>query len=167
MDWNNFKANDSRGAELLYGMMQSEQSNIKQRELFTEFTLLNGYSAWHIHNGWVMSGALSGDILHLDKINITWIERDDDGYSHSPARPIVGDKIIVVEDSPNINITTPFDLYCFEVINVELGTSRSCYVYVNLIETKQAVFNKECSCYEFYNKNKWNIISWLKNEFKK
>lgn len=163
MEWQNFKSNSIEGNNFILGMMNTEKKWQKARELFTKFIKENGFTAWHIHDGWVMNGYNNGNILHHEDIRIVWIESHA-GYSHVCRCPDVGEKIIIVSNSPDGDEVKPFDLYCYEVI--EKSKSLSNEIKLKRIEIKQAVFNQEENNYQFYIKKRWDIFSFLKRKVK-
>ena len=143
------KTNSIEGYNFRLGMNTLLNDWEKARKLFTKFTEENGFSAWHIHDGWVMSGYTSGQILDKEDITITWIESHV-GYSHTLRCPDIGEKIIIVNDSPRGNESKPLNLYCYEVIDKKYFLGYT--ITLKKIELKQAVFNKEKNEYEFYTK---------------
>ena len=163
MDWQNFKSNSIKGENFILGMISTEKRWKKARELFTKFIEVNGFTAWHIHDGWVMNDYNSGKILHHKDITILWIESHA-GYSHVRRCPNVGEKIIIVSDSPDGNEVKPFDLYCYEVI--EKRESTSIEIKLKRLEIKQAVFNQDENNYQFYIKERCNIFSFLRRKLK-
>ena len=111
-----------------------------------------------------MNSYNSGSILHHKDISIVWIE-EHAGYSHVWRCPEVGEKMIIIKDSPDGDEIKPFDLYCYEVIE-KSKLLLSNKIKVKHIEIKQAVFNQEESNYQLYTKKRFEIFSFLKRKFK-
>ena len=156
MEWQNFKSNSIVGDTFIMGIMNIEKEIQKGRNLFTEFIGTNGFTAWHIHDGWVMNGYNSGSILHHEYIRIMWI-KEHAGYSHVLRCPDVGEKMIIVSNSPNGEEINPFDLYCYEVIGKNESFTNE--IKLKRIEIKQGVYNRERNKYQFHTKERWNIFS--------
>lgn len=163
MEWQNFKSNSVEGDNFILGMMDIEKRWQKARELFTKFIKANGFTAWHIHDGWVQHGYNCGDILHHEDIRITWIESHA-GYSHVRRCPDVGEKMIIVKDSPKGDELKPFDLYCYEVVEKRKVLSNQ--IKLKRIEIKKAIFSKEENEYQLHTKERWDIFSFLKRNGK-
>lgn len=132
----NFKPNDAAAYEFMQAMMQAKAEKDKKRVLFTDFIIENGYSTWHIHDGWVMDMKWnSGRVLDKnDKIRLTWIS-EHAGYSHSRTLPKVGGNMAIIDRSPGSEETV-FIVYSYTVEQV--GERR--YV-LSLYEKKQATFS--------------------------
>lgn len=163
MEWQNFKSNSDEGDNFILGMMDTQNRWEKARELFTKFIESNGFTAWHIHNGWVRYGNKSGDILLHEDIEIVWIENHA-GYSHVWRCPDVGEKMIIVKDSPVGDELEPFDLYCYKVLEKRKVLSDE--IKLKRIGIKKAIFIQQENNYQFYTKKRWNIISFFKREGK-
>ena len=164
MEWQNFKSNSIEGDNFILGMMTTEKKWQKARELFTKFIESNDFIAWHIHDGWVTYKYQNGDVLNNEVINITWIT-EHAGYSHTYRCPTIGEKMIIVKDSPDGDELKPFNLYCYEVIGEPNGFNYK-KIEIKLIEIKQAIFNQEQNEYQLYIKERWDIFSFLKRKVK-
>lgn len=148
MDWKNIKANDDRGHEFILGMMAFEEKQKVSRKLFNSFINANGFTTWHVHNGWVTYNFSSGDVLHNTEIDLTWIP-EQAGYYHSDRCPNIGEKLVIVKDSPNTEKVKPFDLFCYEVIDKPKPRIYQ-YLKLKLIDVRQVIFNQEDGDYGFY-----------------
>ncbi len=172
MEWGNIKSNGAEGDRVLLSMMNTEKGWAKKRELFSKFINDNGFVAWHIHDGWVTHNYHSGDILHNSNINITWIWQHH-GYSHVLICPNVGEKMVVVKDSPGTEIDKIFCLYCYNVIEREDNVGLSTRIKLELIEVKEAIYNPIENTYQLYHKeaiskkiqNRWiNLLHFCKRK---
>lgn len=164
MEWKNFKSNSIEGYNFIMGMMSIEERWKVARKLFTSFIEANGFTAWHIHDGWVSHKYQNGSVLHNPEINITWIT-EHAGYSHVYRCPEIGERMIIVGDSPDTDKLKPFDIYCYDVVAKpqSFGYQK---IELKLIEVKQVIFNKEENIYQFYIKERWDIFSFLKRKVK-
>lgn len=164
LKWNNFTSYSNEGDTFIQGMMSINERWEHSRKLFNSFIEPNGFTGWHIHDGWVRHDHNSGaDVLSHETINITWIT-EHAGYSHTNRCPDIGEKMLVLKDSPDIDRTKPFEMYCYQVI----GEPRSYFfkdIELKLIEVKQAIFNKETGQFEFYTPPaRRNIFSFFSNK---
>lgn len=154
-----FESNSSEGDIFVLGMMNTERRWQRARHLFTKFIEANGFSAWHIHDGWVMNGYDSGNILHHEDIRIVWIGGHA-GHSHTWRCPDVGEEMVVISDSPDGDEIKPFTLYCYEVAQKRKSLSNE--IRLRLTGKRQAVFNQKEGCYQFYIKKRRGVFSFLK-----
>jgi len=146
------KANDAAGVAFLVGMSQCDAKWREYRKLFTKFIEENGFNAWHIHDGWVTYNFRSGeDVLYHYIINLVWINQHV-GYSHTTKCPEIGEKIVIIKDSPGTGCKGAFSMYCYEVIEDEYKESStfSTRLKLGLIEIREVIFNEELGSYEFY-----------------
>lgn len=147
MEYKGFKSYSSEGDRVLFSIMESDNRRESSRDLFYRFIIKEGYSAWHIHDGWVMKNGQSGDILHNEEISITWIE-EHRGYSHSDKCPSKGDSIIIVKNSPDTNDRKPFYVYCYEVISQEYNIVSSSKIILKRTRDRKVRFDG--NEYSFY-----------------
>ncbi len=162
MERPNFKAYTNKGYEFISHMASIENRWAISRELFIQFIEINGFTAWHIHDGWVTSGfRCGGDILLNGEIKITWII-EHAGYSHVFRCPEVGEKMIIIKDSPDVVKLDPLDIYCYNVIakpsNSLFGFTNYNHIELKLIDVKQVIFNKDKNEYEFYIKKRKRLF---------
>lgn len=164
MNLGHFKSNSIEGDNFVSGIMNIEKRWYQSRELFTKFINNHGFVAWHIHDGWVMNGYNKGDILHHVDIRIGWV-KSHAGYSHTFNCPNIGEKMVIIKDSPDMDKLKPFDLYCYEVVGKK--TIFSLDIELKRIDIKQAIFNKEENNYNLYTKKSRGIFSFFKKSIKK
>lgn len=161
MEYEIFKSNSFEGDCLILDMMNYEKKLELSRNLFTSFTESLGYSAWHIHNGWVQNGCQTGDILHIPKLNISWLPSHK-GYAGTSICPKVGDKMIIIKDSPDMEKLEPFILYCYEVMGRRNDITNTKVIYIQFLEIRTAVFNSKETAYEIYHKKQTTKKSFFK-----
>lgn len=145
-----FQANDSRGAEMLIGMKSIEERWVYSRKLFNEFIKQFNCEHWHIVDGWIRHKNECGyDQPEKGEYKLTWIHSHA-GYSHTYKLPKVGDRIIIIDDSPDVNPLQEhrlnFKMKIMEVVNYSYGLSD--YLELKLLEIKNARFNKKLHKYE-------------------
>jgi hypothetical protein len=91
---------------------------------------------------------------------MTWLINRTD-YSHSYHPPITNDYMSIIKNSPNLDDDSkPFDIYIYKTVNVEKSIDNHRNLYLELIEIKKVVFNKETKKYQFFIKE--NLITKLK-----
>lgn len=114
----NITSNSAEGDIFLHGIMQMREDRSNMQREFTSFVYSLGFSAWHIHDGWVMKNYRSiRDLMEANTLN--WIH-EHRGYSHSRTMPMVGDKIVLLEDSPDCERhSNPFEIWIFTVDKVD------------------------------------------------
>jgi hypothetical protein len=133
------------------------------RNLFNEFINPLGFTAWHIHDGWVKYKHWNGKVLHNNILDLYWLSNHS-GYSHTINRPKVGEKMVIINDSPDIYWSTkqePFYMYCYDVIDepeVKYDFEFPKLI-IQLIEIKLVIYNKKIGKYQFYEKKSfWNKL---------
>lgn len=141
---------DERGDAFLAGMYSYKQQQKTQQELFTEFISNNGFSAWHIHDGWVRHKYDAKDSLNYKYIDIVWWSNRK-GFTHSGVYPSKGEKMVVVRKSPDkgLHSKEPFRIYCYNVLddNLEYHATE---VKLENYDVKWAIFNLQTNQYELY-----------------
>lgn len=157
MEYQNLKSYSQKGDKFILGMMTIQERWAAARELFTTFIEQNGFSAWHIHDGWVTHKHNNGDILHHQDITITWIDSHA-GYSHTSRCPNAGEKMVIISRSPDGTETKPFDIYCYDVTHKSKLSSYE--IKLKRTDIIQAIFNQEVNKYQFHNKHS-HIFSFL------
>lgn len=156
-----YRSNSPKGDEFILGMLSIEREMNKMQELFTNFIICQGFSAWHIHNGWVSHKGKNGsEILNEKTLTITWLESQS-GYCHSKKCPDIGDEIVIIKNSPGIRNLGPFKIYCYKVVNKQNYTPFK-DIQIELTGIKKALFNKEQCNYKLQTKNSPGIFSFLK-----
>jgi len=163
----NIQANNYEGRDFLLGMNSIWDRKVLSQNLFKDFIIKNGFSAWHIHDGWIRHKYRNGqDVLENNIIEVTWIPSQR-GYNFGGKTPKVGEKMVIIEESPDINRTNVFDMYCYEVIEAIQDTFNESLI--SLIEVKKAKYNLEKQEYEFgamKYKTSENMLSILKKWIK-
>ncbi len=157
MDLGNFTSHGAQGDGFLKGMMSYEEKSRAARVKFTEFIEEQGFSAWHIHDGWVRHDGKSGDILNNEYLTLSWVSQHA-GYSHTLRSPNIGETMVIIKDSPSGEETEPFYIYCYQVADTILRVFED--FYLKLFDVRKVVFNKETDSYEI--KVPFNLISYIK-----
>lgn len=158
-----YTSNDINGDNFIYGIRSYDNEMANSIELFTKFIIKNGFTAWHVHNGWLTHNYQSGSVLVHENLDLTWCD-EQSGYCHSRSCPNLGDKIVVINGSSNPEQIKPFDLYCYVV--VEKRKSLFDKIKIKRVEIKQVIFNWNIGEYEFYQKKNYNPFKFINQIFK-
>lgn len=113
MEWQGFKSNTTEGDSFIVGMINYNNKRERDRDLFYAFIKSLDVVSWHIHDGWVMKDYTNGQFPLREATRLNWIDGHA-GYSHSSRKPCVGERIILLSDSPDSENKKPFPAYIFE-----------------------------------------------------
>lgn len=96
-------AHDDAGNKFISEMMGIHRNYERRRQQFTEFINDKGFSAWHVHDGWVTREGKSGaGILGSQYLEIQFIDEHYGsawaGYPHSGSKKIVIARDILVDE---------------------------------------------------------------------
>jgi hypothetical protein len=131
--------------------MASDSFLREARNLFTSFLKKNGYSAWHVLDGWVKSEYyVTVDLSRDENLRLVWI--DDNVERHSFVCPHVGEKIVIVNKSLSGNEFEPFDIFCYEVIRNDCPVRPNKILILKKLDIKKAIYDN--GQYDFYLPNK-------------
>lgn len=148
MRYENFTSNSVEGDIFIYGIIDSVKKHKIAQDKFLDFILSEGFSSWHIHNGWVMHKYENGDILHHREIRIRWFASAG-GYYHSWQLPSPGEKMVIIENSPSGDELKKFAVYEYNVTSVKTDAFSN-EILLSLIGIRPAIFNPAKNKYEFY-----------------
>lgn len=142
-----------QGDAFLKAFVSAGERMREDRELFSEFVEANGFSAWHIHDGWFTDTNLraGSNVINLEEALLNWIGSHES--SHSLIFPEVGSTMLIISDFPDTKRhEKPVDVYEYKIFDgsSKVIFSKKSRLLLKKLDTHKVYFNRETGSYEFY-----------------